>query len=82
MYLTEPGTEMLRTPRYGLDQVFEQVTSDQASTSSLPATGHSGTVEKCQQASNIIVSALGDHALRVVCTVIVSPSVMIEKLSN
>lgn len=38
--------------------------------------------EQCLQASNIIVSALGDHALRVARSVIGKPKEMMQKLND
>lgn len=53
-----------------------------ASTPDAPDVGQSvtATEDQKEQASNIIVSALGDHALRVVRSVIGLPHVMLQKL--
>lgn len=61
-----------------LETVFE--TRKQGEASSSTSTTSPASETQCQQASNIIVSALGDHALRVVRTVIGNPKEMMEKL--
>ena len=77
----------------GLDCVFGKKkknctpTSEDSSTSSEGAQPRrteyvKPTEEQCLQASNIIVSALGDHALRVVRSVIGDPSKMMVKLND
>ena len=61
-----------------LETVFE--TRRQGEVCSSTSTTSPASETQCQQASNIIVSALGDHALRVVRTVIGKPKEMMEKL--
>jgi len=63
----------------GLKKVFgesDTATSGDASAASAAAP----SIEHLEQASNIIVSALGDHALRVVRAVIGDPKAMMDKL--
>lgn len=65
----------------GLEEVFEEKKADNSSSDNAEKPTKSLTkAEQCQQASNLIVSALGDHALRVVRTVIGKPNQMMEKL--
>lgn len=67
----------------GLDKVFEpKKKNGEASSSPTREAGCEATVEQCQQASNIIVSALSDHALRVVRSVIGNPLKMMAKLND
>ena len=67
----------------GLECVFEKDNEKSSETSAASSSANTKpTSEQCQQASNIIVSALGDHALRVVRSVIGKPQEMIMKLDD
>lgn len=70
----------------GLDVLFQEGKVDVPTKEGEPSTSKSAADaakdEQCQQASNIIVSTLGDHALRVVRAVIGSPKAMMKKLDD
>ena len=67
----------------GLDKVFEPyMKSGEASSSRETKKDVEGTAEQCKQASNIIVSFLSDHALRVIRSVIGNTMLMMTKLND